>query len=298
LASAAHALAFSHDGATVAVGCAGRLELLRETALGTYALHATYDMPLNELAAVTALSREGDTLAVAWWDSATGTSVRMDLWQVGTQTLVATWSLPGTAVSRQNLPSAVSISADGARAAFGLWGDGTCPEVFLLEAGSASPRSAFDLPGSVRALELDETGTRLAVAHKNVHNSVWGGSGAVRLIDTGERSLELLATPTVGGSLRAAARRMGAGNGLAFFAVGQPLDPGVVYPGVVEGALRLRRGALAVWPAPLDGTGRADFDLPLGSDPALIGTRVHVQAAFRVPGGLAFSRERLDALIL
>jgi hypothetical protein len=298
LTSVAQALAFSFDGRTLAVGATGGLEVLRESANGLYALHSSYVVSMSQLAAVAAVSRDGGALAVAWWDYTTGTSVRMDLWELGTQTLTATFAQVGTPISRQNLPSVATITGDGTRAAFGLWGDGGSPEVVLLEAGRALPRMVFDLPGSVRALDLDETGTRLTVAHKNVHNSQWGAAGAVRLLDTGERSLELLATPAVGGTLRAATRRASAASSLAFFAVGQPLDPGVVYPGVVEGMLRLQRGALAVWPAQVDATGRADLSLPLASDPALIGTRMHVQSAFRVPGGLAFSRERLDALLL
>lgn len=295
LTSAAQALAFSFDGATLAVGGTGRLELLRESLGGQYALHSRYDVAPTELAAVAAVARDGAAFAVAWWDFSSGTDVRMDLWSVSTQTRAATYSQLGTPISRQNVPSAATISQDGARAAFGLWGDGGTPEVILLEAGRPLPVMAFDLPGSARALALDETGTRLAVAHKNVHNSQWGAAGAVRLLDTGERSLELVATPEVGGALRAATRRPGAG--MAFFALGEALDPGQVFPGV-DGVLLLRRGTLSLWPAALDASGRADLVQPLPNDPSLIGTRLHVQSAFRVPGGLALSPERLDALVL
>ncbi len=297
LASSAMALAFDFDGSTLAVGGLAQLELLRAGGSAGYALDSVYHGAPTALATVAAVARHGATFAVAWWDAATGTDVRMDLWRRDGAVLEASWSVTGTPVSRQNMPAAVRLSRDGQRAAFGLWGDGFTPEVFLLASGEALPRAAFDLPGSARALALDETGTRIAVAHKNVHNSVFGSAGAVRLLDTGERSLELLAAPTVGGTLRAAARRPGA-TGLAFFALGAPEDQGQAFPGIVEGRLLLRRGTMSVFPAALDAAGRADLARPVANDPALAGARLYVQGAFRVPGGLALTRERLDALVL
>jgi len=297
LGSTAMALALDFDGATIAVGGLAQLELLREGGSAGYALDSVYHGAPTALATVAAVARDGATFAVAWWDAATGTDVRMDLWRRAGAVLEASWSVAGTPASRQNMPAAVRLSRDGQRAAFGLWGDGFTPEVFLLAAGQALPRMAFDLPGSARALALDETGTRIAVAHKNVHNSVFGSAGAVRLLDTGERALELLAAPTVGGTLRAAVRRPGA-TGFAFFALGAPLAEGQTFPGIAEGELLLRRGTLTVYPAALDAAGRADLTRPVANDPALAGTRLHVQGAFRVQGGLALTRERLDALVL
>lgn len=294
LTSAAQALAFSRDGRTLAIGGTSKLEVLRESLGGAWALLTTFHVAQSELAAVCAVSDDGGVLAVGWWDYTTGTSARMELWDVNAALRTGMFAQVGTPVSRQNLPSAVAVTADGRRAAFGLWGDGGTPEVVLLESGRALPVMAFDLPGSVRGLDLDETGTRIAVAHKNVHNSQWGAAGAVRLLDTGERGLEQVATATAGGALRAAARRAGAG--MAFFAVGEPAEAGVVFPGV-QGALLLRRGSMTVFPAVVDGTGRADFVLPLANDLGLVGTRVHVQAAFRVAGGLALSAERVDGLV-
>ncbi|MEZ6014203.1 MAG: hypothetical protein R3F49_03750 [Planctomycetota bacterium] len=295
LDSAAQALAFSFDGATLAIGGTGKLQVVRESVGGSYALLSNFNVASNELAAATSVSRDGGDVAIAWWNFSTGVDARMELWHLATMARTADFAQVGTPISRQNLPVVASITADGRRAAFGLWGDGGTPEVVLLEAGRALPLMAFDLPGSVRALDFDETGTRVVVAHKNVHNSQWGASGAVRLLDTGERSLELLDTPEAGGALQAVARHQGAG--MAFFALGQPLAAGQSFPGV-QGELLLQRGTMTVFPAALDASGRANLTLPLANHPALIGSRVHIQAAFRVPGALALSPERLDALIL
>jgi hypothetical protein len=295
LASSAQALAFDGEGRTLAVGGAGRLDVLRESYGGLYTAFRTFQMASHELASVTSLSEDGATLAVAWWNSSTGTSVRMELWDVAAALCSARYEQLGTPISRQNIPAAVAQSKDGQRAAFGLWGDGGTPEVVLLQAGRPLPVMAFDLPGSVRDLDLDETGTRILVGHKNVHNSQWGATGAVRLLDTGERTLEVVATPEVGGSLRAATRHAGAG--IAFFALGQPIDVPVQFPGT-QGTLLLWRGSMVMRAAAVDPSGRADLDLPLGLDPTLRGTRLHLQSVFRVQGGIAFSAERVDTLVL
>jgi len=295
LASATHVLAFSADGRALAIGGTGRVDLLREISPSVWSVAKSFLGAAQELAAVGALGSDAGALAIGWWDFTTGTSARLELWDVAAEVRTASYTLAGTPISTQNLPSACVLSSDGQRAAFGLWGDGANAEVLLLEAGRPLPVVAFDLPGSVRALDLDESGTRIAVAHKSVHNSQWGATGAVRLLDTGERALELLTTPTFGGTLAVATRRPGAS--LALILLGRPAHPGYELPGV-EGRLLLDRASLRVMPVITDASGRADLNLPLPATPALLGVKISVQAAYRVTGGVAFSPQRIDALVL
>ena len=76
-----------------------------------------------------------------------------------------------------------------------------------------------------------------------------------------------------------------------FFLLGTPSAP-VTFPGVA-GELLLDRRSLQVIPAAVDGTGRMDLSLPIGTDPSLLGLRMNVQGAFRTPQGLALT-ERLE----
>jgi hypothetical protein len=147
----------------------------------------------------------------------------------------------------------------------------------------------------VRALALDRTGTRLALASKDVHASVSSARGDVRLFDSGERQLQLLDTPRLGGELRAAARRPGATIG--WFLIGPRAEQTVQFPGV-DGPLLLRRDRLQFQVGLPDATGRMDLALPLPGSPALRGTQMHLQGAFRVPGGVALTRNLVSPYLL
>ena len=136
---------------------------------------------------------------------------------------------------------------------------------------------------------MDATGTRFAVAHKDVHAQSFGASGAVRFVDSGF-SLQTTSTPRIGGELAMAARLPGATGG--FFLMGAPGRRVLSFPGVA-GELLLDRRSLRVIAAPVDATGRMDLGLPIGADASLLGVRMNVQGAFRTPQGLARS-ERLE----
>ena len=108
----------------------------------------------------------------------------------------------------QGYPEVVLITPDGRRAAFGTWGTGDPqPEVLLVDALTGAVVLERDLPGSVRALALDETGTRVAVGMKHTHANQFSATGEVRLYDTGERDLQVVGHPAAGGALLALLHR-------------------------------------------------------------------------------------------
>ena len=102
-----------------------------------------------------------------------------------------------------------------------------------------------------------------------MHASTFGSTGALRLVDTGERPLQLLETPRLGGQLVAAARLPGAS--LGWFALGPRSDTPLTFPGVT-GALLLERGRMQLHARVPDATGRIDLVLPLPAAPALRAT--------------------------
>ncbi len=297
LATSTHALALSGDGTLLALGGSGMLRLFAEQAGGSFAQRLGLPVPSpGELAARCALSADGRTLAVGWWNAASGTAVRLQLLDTLAGQLLWEKYQPGFVGGPQNLPEAVVASADGERAAFGLWGDGTSePELLLVARNAAVPLLAVDLPGSVQGLALDAHGQRLVVTHKDVHANSFGSNGSVRLYETGERDLVLGSRAAPGGSFELAARRSGAS--FVFFLAGPRSAQPQVFPNT-QGTLWLRRNALGVVPRAADAQGGADLSLPIPADPLLYGTEQHFQAAFRVNGVLCFGTSVLDALIL
>ena len=208
---------------------------------------------------------------------------------------LAEFALPAPAGGTQNLVSAVDVSADGLRAAFGMWGNTSDPEVVVLEIGNLGPALAIKLPGSVRGLDLDPTGTRVAIAHKNVHSSTFGARGTVRLVDTGERGIQLLETPRLGGELTAAAQRPG--SSLGWFLMGPRSATPLFFPGVST-PLLIERGRVQVHARVPDANGRIDFAMPVPNTPGLRGMQMHLQGAFRTPQGLEFTTNLVSPFLL
>jgi hypothetical protein len=66
----------------------------------------------------------------------------------------------------------------------------------------------------------------------------------------------------------------------------------------VGGLLFLRRAEMRVSAKPADANGRALLTVPLAEDPALSGTTLHMQAAFRVGTALVFGPTLVEPLIL
>jgi hypothetical protein len=288
------AVAVSGDGALAAYG-GDAVHVLARRGQG-YA--PAFDVPgfAHELARRIALSEDGSTLAIGWWNSASGVDVRFEVWDVATRTRRFQASQVGIPGGLQNAPEAVRVSADGSRAAFGCWGDGTSrPDVIVWDRATNALVLQVDLPGSVFALDLDASGTRVVVGMKGAHANQFSGTGEFRMYDTGEHELVQTAPAVIGGTLDLSAKMSGATG--VFFLEGT-VSPFPLTIAGTSGSLLLRRVGLHPVRMPPDVTGRADVSIPLANVPSLIGTYRHVQAAFRVNGTIRFGATLVHALIL
>ncbi len=295
LSLATQAVGVSMDGGTVAYGDFGAVRLLTEFPGLGYLSTGSVAGAAAELPTRLDLSRDGTLAAIGWWDYTTGRSARLEIFDLLFQFPMASHDLPGLPGATQNIISAVEFSSDDRRAAFATWGNGSDAEVFLLEMGTLGPVLRVDTKGSVRDLALDATGTRLALAAKDVHASAASARGDVRLIDSGERQLQLLETPRLGGNLHATARRPGATIG--WFLIGPRAAQPAQFPGV-DGPLLLRRDGLQFHVGLPDADGRMDLTLPVPGSSALRGTQMHLQGAFRIPGGIALTGNLVSPYLL
>ena len=295
LALATQAVSASADGGTVAYGTFGAVRLLTEFPGFGYMATGSVWGGATELPTRLDLSRDGTIAAIGWWEYTSGRSVRLEIFDLLFQFPMASHDVPGSTGASQNLVSDVEFSGDDRRAAFATWGNGSAPEVYLLEMGAFGPVLRVDTGGSVRDLDLDNSGTRLALASKSVHASAPSARGDLRLLDSGERQIQLLETPRLGGELRAAARRPGATIG--WFLIGPRAAQPTQLPGV-DGPLLLRRDRLQFQVAVPDASGRMDLVLPVPGSSTLRGTQMHLQGAFRVPGGVALTRNLVSPYLL
>jgi len=289
------ALAIAGDGSTIAHGAQGLLRVLRDGPTGFVLTHAT-SANAGEMAVRAALDGTGATLAIGWWSANSGTAWRFEVRDTLIDARIEQRAFAGAAGGLQDLPTAVALTADGTRAAFACWGTGTsAPEAAIWDRASDAYVLEADLPGSAFALALDSTGTRALVAAKTTHANVLAATGEVRLLDTGERDLQVLQPPLVGGTLHLAARATGATAVL--FLHGDPVTVPFSVPGIA-GQLRLRRVGLGVARLNADAQGRADWSSPIPFDSAQIGTVRSFQAAFRSPGSTRFGTTLLRVRIL
>jgi len=296
LPAATPAIALSGDGARLVVGGFSLLRVLDEGP-GGYAVVAAHPGPANQVVTRVAVAADGGTYAAGWWNHVSGVRLRLQTFDGATHAKVHELIQQGQAGGLQNVPQSVVVTDDGRRVAFGCWGFGDSgPELILLDMAEPAPILEVDLPGSAMALAMDAAGTRLAVAAKNLHANQVGTTGEVRLYDTGERDLTLLAAPRLGGTLELAARRDGASWGL--FLLGTRAAAPSTWPGV-GGSLVLERGArMEIFWRAADASGRVDLALPLPADPALIGVELTVQAVLRSGATLHFSASAVDPLFL
>ena len=287
-------ISLAGDGHSLLVGTLGRFDEYREDpvwALRTQVLGAP-----TWLASRIDQSHDGSTVAVAWWNAATGVDIKYELRFGAGFTVLYTYDEAGFIGGLQNLPHSVHVTRDGRRALYGGWGDNDDdPELILVDRDTLQAIWEIDLPGSVRGLDLDSTGTRIAVAHKETHANGIGMRGSVKLYDTGERDLQLLDAPEVGGELHVATY---SGNvpAVALFALGQrALEPAPLFGGSL---LHLDRNTLRTFPVPVTAPGTVEWSLPLGNNPSLHGRELSIQAIIRRQGGLFATRHVLDVTIL
>jgi hypothetical protein len=293
LASSTNALALSGDGQSLLVGAGGSLRVL-VAKQGAYRERFKVRARAGELVSRAAISDDGGTYALGWWDSIDGRSVRLEVWDAGDARLLEI-AQPGVPGGPQNFPEVIRVSPDGRRVAFGLWGAGDArPDLILYDRDLAANVLAVDLPGSVLAMDLDPAGRRVAVGMKHVHANQLGGTGDVLLYDTGECDLAMLAAPRAGRTLPIAARRPGARAIL--FLVGTAANTPRHLPGAT-GALWLdRSAAIGAFGVSTNGTGRAGWTVDL--DPHRFGVGMAIQTLARVGGQVLFSQCALFPVVL
>lgn len=292
LATPTNALALSGDGERLAFGDGGALRVFARAASGWSALRE-FSAGGNFVATRVALSDDGATLAIGWWDAQQTQRVRFELWRLADAAPRYARELSASGGVLQNFPESVVLAPDGRRAAFGAWGtQDTQPEALLVDAQSGQELFALDLGGSVRTLALDESGTRLAVGFKHTHANLVGATGEVRCFDTGEREVQLLSVPHPGAPVQLAARRALAQR---VYLLRGPLAAQPTPFGSAVGGLWIERLAVAAQSRRADASGRADFTLaiPLGGWPE----NFALQAYFRGGGQPAFSRNVLVPVV-
>jgi hypothetical protein len=292
ISATAQAVALSFDGGTLAIGGPQVRVFARQ---GTqYGLVLRRAQSAQELCVRLALSPDAQTLALGWWHSVQ-TGVRLELLDLPSGNALWSRHQPHPGGRLQNYPEAICVSADGQRAAYALWGDGSAQPEFLLVDRQQGLVFSHDLSGSARGMALDARGRRALLASKDQHANQFGSTGRVELLDTAEQTLVQCSRAEPGQTLKLAARRGGAN--IVFFLAGPPSPLPQTFPGAL-GQLLLVRSQLTVHPRAADAQGRANLDLPIPADPLLIGTERHFQAAFRRNGQLEFDSMLERVLVL
>ncbi len=292
-------LALSADGAVLATAGMAGTRMLDGDSQG-YTQHQWIPAhPQNSTAQQTIsvevdLSDDGATLAVAQWSFVGMKETAFELWDTvsGVRSFRSVQaSGPG---SLQNLPTEARVTPDGKRAAFAAWGNGIDPEVLLVDRDTATLVQGFDTPGSVFCLDLDSTGTRLAVGHKLSHAQTFHSQGAFALLDSGERNLQAVSATRPGHELRIAAGHPGAS--VVLLLLGQPTQ-GVQVAGV-SGMLLFDRSRVVVTAALADANGAAQFPLQVPAGWTSSELPFAIQAAFRLPTGTALTDGIIEPISL
>jgi hypothetical protein len=304
LASATSCLALSADGSTLVAGAFGAARVLVQGAGGAFAEAAPIAGGAADIAARAAVSADGGSVAVGFWNYTNGVDVRV-VWRdvggapggpggIGAVHADTTWL--GVA-GLQNYPQELALSPDGARLAVALWGqNGAEPELALFALGSAAPALAWSFVGSPLALAFADDGTRIALARKSSHANLFSTTGMVTVIDTGERDLQLVAPPRPGAALELAFQHPGARQ--AVFGVGSAASQPLAIARLTGALLLDPAQPILVFARPADGAGRADLAVPIPAGPAFVGAPLACQAIALGSAGSAFSATRVAPAVL
>jgi len=275
----AHSVALSEDGSSLVVAGRGQAVVMLRTVQQdevTYVPGVNLARPRQYLASAVAVDDAATVLAVGWWDQEHNLSTDLELWDLTVPAIIWSESRGAVAGGLQDLPIEALVTDDGSRALFASWGDGIGgrPEVVLVDRDEARAVLRLNLPGSPRDVAMDEAGTRIAVAHSDLHANHTNYTGAVRMYDTGERELVLDEVPLTGGSLAAHADTDPFGT--VFFFVGE-LGAPTPFGG---GTLLLDRDTMYTYPRLADASGRAELSIPIPEGPALVGRRLDLQVGY------------------
>ena len=293
LKASTRALSLSGDGSTLAVGGISQLAVFTPDHAGGWGNSFNAFAGGDEVAAAADLSQDGSVLGLAWWNYANAVDMHFQIWDLELVAKVTDLPIPGAQGGPQNLPEVVEVTPSGQHVAFGTWGGGSLPEVIVLRPGGDLPLYGVDLPGSVRDLDLSDSGNRLLVAYRSTHNNTASQAGGVLLYENGAQTITQVNPAETGTTLEVATSLRGAG--VSFLLIGERA-PGTSFPGVT-GQLHLDRFSLQILIQP-SAAGRGDFFIQLPDDPSLIGTQLSMQPAWRAYGGTVLGPELIDPLVV
>ena len=295
LAQSSTALALDGDGDRVAHGDGAQVKVLEQGALGWNLVQAVTGLA-GEVAVRARLSRDGATLAVAWWTATTTGGVRMEVWDLAAHQRLFQLQQSPLAGALQNYPEALCLSADGRLAAWGLWGDGTSrAEVVAWDRQANTTVAALDLGASAMSMALSPDGRRLVVGRKQAHASQIAAGGEVRTVELASRDLVVRAQVRAGAPLSFGARRAGAQGVLLLDGAAAPAP---VFLGGLAGPLLVLRQGARILRTPCDAQGEALGALPLPAAIAQPGTRRHLQAVFRTSAGFVAGATLAEPLVM
>lgn len=279
------AMGISGDGEWIAYGGLNFARVLQRTQDG-YADRITHTATGTVYCNRLALSENGHVLALTFDNYAAPLDVIVQALDIPASVLAghAVLTLDDTvhgSGAYSNLTAAIDVSVKGARIAVGLWGDedGQAPEVLVYDNGNDTPIRTFDLPGSVKALDMSADGRHVATASKGVHNNVFGGGGRLDYFDVTDGDFTLTGVPKSNATLH-------------FEHKGTPYMPAMMlisglestnvsfFPGI--GTLYVERNSLstrAMSTAGADGIATLDFVVP----DAMVGQTLHFQGLNLAP---------------
>lgn len=241
-----------------------------------------------------ALSDDGSTLAVAWfdWRGATGSVLRAFDLSTGSVTMERNQTSQGL----QNVPADLAISADGSRFVAGLWGDvtGSIAELAVYSPSSPDPLVEYPDGGSVVAVDVSPDGKRFVASRAATHvNGGYNGT-SIELYEFGGEDFLVHGRPSIGATV--AFDLHGTPSASAFVLSSPALAPVPIdYPGL--GRLFLDPSSLSAARAgTIPPTGVATYPLAIPNDPSQIGRTMYFQGMTMAPRSLTSDWVQLTIL--
>jgi len=241
-----------------------------------------------------ALSDDGSTLAVGWFDyrGPTTSTLRCFDLPAGTVTMERIQISEGL----QNVPADLAISADGSRFVAGLWGDvtGAVPELALYSRSSAVPLAEHPAGGSVVEVDLTPDGERFAASRAATHVNGGYDSTSVELYDLGGEDFLVRGRPSIGSTVEFDVHATPGASALILSSAALAPVP-IDVPGL--GRLYLDPSSLTrVRAGTIPASGVATHALAIPSDPSQIGRTTYFQGMTLAPRSLTSDWVQLTIL--
>lgn len=282
------AVGIDGTGSVAAIARDGTVTVYGRQANGSFEPTLVRALPEGAAAAALAVSRDGSSIGWGLNFPSHPSRARVQLLE-RTSGLIRTDHTFEGGGTLSNSVSAVELSDDGRRLVLGLWGDeqGLTPKVAVFTRGVNAPTFQFYFAGSAMSLDLSADGSRVAVAFKGTHATLWGGSGSISLLGVDRHDFELAGAPRAGSVVEFRQEVAPATPALVLASgalAAQPEDLGVF------GTLHLSRHSMVSLPRGTvgqeDGIARTSYSIPGGSQH--VGATVYFQ-------GLDLAHRRLSS---